>query len=183
MKIESKKFVALSYELIVDGEVADKATKDQPLKFVFGQGFLLPKFESNIEGLGQGESFEFTLTPEEGYGEFNAEAVIELPMNVFEVNGQVEPDLLVVGNRIPMMTADGMHVVGVVTEVADSSVKMDFNHPMAGKVLNFTGEIVEVREATEQDYPQHSHGCDCGCDSCGDGCGDGCGEGCKEGCN
>jgi len=156
MKIGEKKFVTLSYTLTVDGSVADSATAENPLGFVFGAGYLLPEFEKNIDGLSAGEKFEFTLTPENGYGLPNPDMVIELPRSTFEVDGQVEEGLLTVGNQIPMMTNDGMRLIGVVASVDGDKVKMDFNHPMAGKTLNFAGEIVGVREATDEDYP-HAH--------------------------
>ena len=152
MKIGEKKFVTLSYTLTVDGSVADSATAENPLGFVFGAGYLLPEFEKNIDGLSAGEKFEFTLTPENGYGLPNPDMVIELPRSTFEVDGQVEEGLLTVGNQIPMMTNDGMRLIGVVASVDGDKVKMDFNHPMAGKTLNFAGEIVGVREATDEDY-------------------------------
>lgn len=180
MKIEAKKFVALSYKLNVDGAIADEASKENPLKFVYGAGFLLPKFEENIAGKSVGDVFEFTLSAKDGYGEMNEQLLIDVPKSAFMVNGQVEEGLLTIDNQIPMMTGTGQQVVGRVTEVTDDNVKMDFNHPMAGKTLNFSGEIVEVRDATDEDYPHHAHGCDCGCDhddcNCGEGeCGKGCG--------
>lgn len=171
MKIEKGKFVTLSYILTVDGKVADQATAENPLGFVFGEGYLLPAFEKNIDGKKKGDKFEFTLTPAEGYGTANPEMLIELGQDVFMVNGKVEEGLLVVGNEIPMMTADGMRLIGRVIEVGSETVKMDFNHPMADKTLNFSGEILEVREATEAD--RHQHG------GCSGDCGDGCGEGCS----
>lgn len=175
MKIGEKKFVTLSYTLTVDGSVADSATAENPLGFVFGAGYLLPEFEKNIAGKEPGDRFAFTLTPEIGYGNPNPDMVVELPRSTFEVNGQVEEGLLTVGNQIPMMTNDGMRLIGVVTAVDGDKVKMDFNHPMAGKTLNFEGEIIGVRDATDADYPHaHEGGCSCGCsgDSCGD-CGGG----------
>ena len=181
MKITKDKFVTLTYTLTVDGNIADTATVDNPLGFVFGAGFLLPEFEKNIDGLQEGDNFSFTLTPEQGYGLPNPTMIIDLPKSSFEINGQIEEGLLTIGNDIPMMTSDGMHVMGHVIAVGDDNVTMDFNHPMAGKTLNFAGSIVGVRDAVEDDYP-HQHGCNCGCggdcgDSCGDGCGDGCGSG------
>lgn len=174
MKIGENTFVTLSYTLTVDGNVADAATAENPLAFVFGAGYLLPEFEKNIAGLEPGDKFEFTLTAENGYGQPNPDMVIELPRNTFEVNGEVEEGLLTIGNQIPMMTNDGMRLIGIVTSVDGDKVKMDFNHPMAGKTLNFSGEILGVREATEADYPQAESGCSCGCS--GDGCDD-CGGG------
>ncbi len=90
MKIENKKFVEVSYQLHVDGHLADEAKAEQPLGFVFGEGFLIPGFEKNIEGKVVGDKFDFTLSPAEGYGESNADMVAELPRTAFEINGQVE---------------------------------------------------------------------------------------------
>ena len=98
------------------------------------------------------------------------------------VDGNIEEGLLEVGNQIPMSTADGQHLIGLVKEVGAENVKMDFNHPMAGKTLDFSGEIIAVREATDADIMQGmmsaGGGCGCGDEGCGSGCGDGdCGEG------
>ena len=175
MKIGEKTFVSLVYELKVDGQVVDSTTKDNPLKFPFGAGYLLPKFEEHIKGLGAGDKFEFTLSPADGYGETVAEAVVELPVTVFMVDGKVEDGLLTIGNQIPMSTADGQRLIGVVREVSGDTVKMDFNHPMAGKTLNFSGEILEVRESTEEDYfhGMEAGGCE-GCEGDDSSCGCGC---------
>jgi FKBP-type peptidyl-prolyl cis-trans isomerase SlyD len=179
MKIGEKTFVSLSYELMVGGEVVDSAPKEQPLEFPFGAGFLLPAFEKNIEGLKAGDKFEFTLTPEDGYGPVVLEAIVELPIDIFKVDGKVEEGLLAVGNRVPMSTADGQHMLGVVVGVELDVVRMDFNHPMAGKTLDFSGEVVGVREATEADMAgMFGGGCSGSCGSEGD-CEESCDCGCK----
>ncbi len=178
MKIGEKTFVSLTYQLNVGGEIVDSATREQPLEFPFGAGFLLPEFEKNIEGLGVGDKFSFTLTPEQGYGPVVLEAIVELPIDIFKVDGKVEEGLLTVGNQIPMSTADGQHMLGVVAAVELDKVRMDFNHPMAGKTLDFSGEIVGVREVTDADLMgmmgggcSGSCGGDGNCDSdCGDSC-------------
>ena len=186
MKIGEKTFVSLSYALKVAGEIVDSTTADRPLEFVYGAGYLLPGFEANIKGLGKGDKFEFTLEPKDGYGETIKEAVVELPKSTFMVDGSIEDGLLEVGSQIPMSTADGQHLLGIVKSVEGDKVTMDFNHPMAGKTLNFSGEIIGVREATDADLMNGlaaGGGCGCGCDSCEDeGCGSHeHGEGC--GCN
>ena len=161
MKIGKETAVAISYTLTVDGQVADQATAEAPLKFVYGIGMLLPKFEEYLLGLEPGDKYSFTLSPEEGYGVSNPQMVIDVPKAAFEIEGKIEEGLLTIGNRIPMMTQMGQPIVGVVVEVTDEAVKMDFNHPMADKTLNFEGEVVDVHEATDEDYP-HSCGCGCG---------------------
>ncbi len=176
MKIGNEMAVAISYTLTVDGQVADQATKEAPLKFVYGIGMLLPKFEEYLLGLEAGDKYSFTLSPEEGYGVHQEEMIIAVPKAAFEIEGKIEEGLLTIGNRIPMMTQMGQPIVGVVVEVTDEAVKMDFNHPMAGKTLNFEGEVVDVHEATDDDYP---HSCGCGCDDCG--CEGDCESGCEGG--
>ena len=192
MKVDQKKVVALSYELTVEGALADKATAEKPLEYIHGTGMLLPRFEEEVAGKEVGESFEFTLSPEEGYGVYSSDYIFELPKSAFEMDGQVREDLLVVGRVIPMLSDDGSVVQGTVKEVKPDSVLMDFNHPMAGKTLHFTGRVEKVREATEKELLEGLHGeylpqggCHCGEGGCH--CGEGecnCGEGecgCGEG--
>lgn len=177
MKISDDKVVSLIYTLTVDGEVADQTTKENPLEFIFGMGYLLPKFEENIKELKAGDGFEFHLTATEGYGETDPNAIVELPKNIFEVDGALREDLLIPGNVIPMMNAHGGVMPGTVIEVLPEVVVMDFNHRMAGKELDFKGTILNVREATEAELTNGLHGERGGCDpnscsSCGGGCGE-----------
>ncbi len=166
--------VAVNYTLTVDGEIKDQSQAGAPLQFVFGTGMLLPKFEEAILGKEVGDKVSFTLAPADGYGEVNAEAVIDLPKNIFEVEGKIDEDMLTVGNPIPMADASGNRMIGVVVEVSEESVKMDFNHPMAGNTLNFDVEIAMVRDVTPEDMAAPAGGCGCGCGEgeCGGGCDD-----------
>ncbi len=179
MKVAQNKKVAVDYKLTVDGKIADQSQPGQPLEFIFGTGALLPKFEAAILGLEPGEKVSFTLQPEDGYGVSDPQAIIELQKEIFKVNGKIAEDILFVGSQIPMQTADGQRMVGTVKAVGENTVTMDFNHPMAGKVLNFDVEVVEVRDVTPEDLASHG-GCSCGChgeEHCGDHCGEHCGEG------
>ena len=89
------------------------------------------------------------------------------------IDGKIEDGMLEVGNQLPMSDNQGNRMVGTIKAVGDQSVTMDFNHPMAGKALEFKGTIVEVREARPEDMMMgHTGGCDCGCNgNCDDGCG------------
>ncbi len=183
MKVENNKMVAVDYKLTVNGEVADQSQPGAPLQFICGSGMLLPKFEEAIQGKEVGEKVAFTLEPKDGYGELNAEAVVELPMNIFEVEGEVPSDMLVVGNAIPMADAAGNRLMGIVTEVGAETVKMDFNHPMAGKTLNFEVEVVMVRDVTPEDLQAPAGGCGCGCGDGEEGGCEGCGDDSEGGCS
>ena len=155
MKVEQNKMVGVDYKLTVDGQIADQSRPGQPLEF------------KEI-----GEAVSFTLEPKDGYGELIADAVVDLPKNIFMVDGKLAEDILFVGSQVPMSDNQGNRMMGIVKEVGDETVKMDFNHPMAGKTLNFDVEVVSVRDVTPEDL---QGGCSCG--DCGDDCGGGCDHG------
>lgn len=169
MKVELNKMVAVDYVLTVDGAVADRSQPGHPLEFIFGTGMLLPKFEAAIEGKVPGDKVSFTLAPADGYGEVDPQAIVELPKTVFMMDGKIAEEILFPGSQIPMADANGNRLLGVVREVGPENVKMDFNHPMAGKTLNFDVEVVSVRDVTPEDLAAKG-GCGCGCHECGDDC-------------
>ena len=151
MKVEQNKMVGVDYKLTVDGQIADQSRPGQPLEFIFGTGMLLPKFEEAILGKEIGESVSFTLEAKDGYGEVIADAIVDLPKDIFMVDGKLAEDILFEGSQVPMSDAQGNRMMGIVKEVGESTVKMDFNHPMAGKTLNFDVEVVSVRDVTPED--------------------------------
>jgi len=191
--------VAVSYELEVEGAIADKATSEKPLEYIQGTGMLIPEFEANIDGKEPGDSFDFILSPEKGYGVKDPSLTIDLPKEAFlGQDGKIMEEVLVPGKIIPMYDNTGHVVQGTVLSVSTDNVKMDFNHPMAGKTLHFTGKVESVRKATEKELAEGLHGEylpkeDCGCGDCGchhegEGCGcngdGGChGEGRKKNCD
>ena len=179
MKISANKFVAVTYDLYVgegeERELMEKATREVPLKFIYGMGMMIPAFEEALMGLEEGEKFDFSITPENAYGEYNEEHVLDLPKSIFEVDGKFDSEMVQEGNTIPMMDASGQRINGSVLEVKDDVVVMDFNHPLAGETLHFKGEVIDVHEPTAEEIAAltaPAGGCGCGCDSCGSGCGD-----------
>lgn len=167
--------VTLTYDLRIDdenGEVIEQATEAQPLQFLYGAGVMLPKFETHLAGLREGEPFTIKLKKQDAYGEVNDDAVVELPKQVFLVDGNFDDELIKVGNMVPMMSSNGQRLNGLVLEVNDDTVKMDFNHPLAGEDLYFSGKVLEVREASEEELSQVLSGGGCGCGSGGCGSGD-----------
>lgn len=178
LEISKHAMVTLTYDLRIDdeqGEVIEQTTDERPLQFLFGAGTMLPKFESHLAGLKQGEPFEIRLSKNDAYGDINKDAIVDLPKNVFMVDGKFDDELIAVGNTVPMMSSNGQRLNGLVLEINQENIKMDFNHPLAGEDLFFAGKVLEVREASDEELAQILSGGGCGCDSggCGDdGCGD-----------
>lgn len=175
-KIEKGKYVELGYDLYeVNGKeqtLVHQTDENDPERFVFGftQGMIEP-LEKAVEGLAVGETFDIIVKAEEAFGPHDPEQVATLPRDIFEVDGKFDTDVVVPGAVLPMMTADGFRINGVVAEVTETEVKMDFNHPLAGKDVRFNGKIITVRQATETELNPPT----CGCGSCGGGdCGSGC---------
>jgi FKBP-type peptidyl-prolyl cis-trans isomerase SlyD len=177
MKVEKNKMVSLIYELReadAEGRIIETLDEMRPLTFIYGTGRLLPLFESNISSLGNGDSFSFTLKSDMAYGDRREEMIVDVPVSVFETEGKINEDICRVGSEVPMMDSEGNPLNGVISEITDTHVRMDFNHPMAGLDLFFTGRIVEVRDATEHELAGTTNSCS----SCGDfhsGCGGNCG--------
>ncbi|MFO7827283.1 MAG: peptidylprolyl isomerase [Bacteroidales bacterium] len=156
MGISNEKVVSLVYQLKVDGKEVETVKEDKPLVFLYGAGQMLPKFEEKLKGLEPGAKFEFEIACDDAYGKATDDAILDLPKNIFEVEGKVEDGLLEVGNVIPMQNNEGQKFNGVVLEIKDDAVTMDFNHPLAGDDLNFTGKVIEVRDATKEEI-EHGH--------------------------
>ena len=189
MKIEPNKFVAVSYDLNVgdekERELMERATKENPLTYIAGMGMMLEAFEANLDGLSEGDTFEFTLTPEQAYGEYDDDHLVDLPKNMFEVEGKFDTEIVYEGNVVPMLDTNGNRLSGMVVGIDEENVKMDFNHPLAGETLYFSGIVLDVHEATAEEIAAvAAPSCGCGCGSdCGDcepgGCDSGCGCGCN----
>ncbi len=193
-KIEAGKFVEIAYDLYnvkADGteELMHQVPATDPEKFVFGvTPNMLPPLLDAIEGKQDGDTFDVTITPAEGFGEYNDDFVrIEnLPKEIFEVDGKIDTEKIHPQAQIMLQTNMGQAVPATVIEVDDKTVRVavDFNHPLAGKTVKLIGTIIKVREATAEEIAIQSQQGGCGCNGCGDGgnCGEGCDCGDK-GCN
>ncbi|MDR3704992.1 MAG: FKBP-type peptidyl-prolyl cis-trans isomerase [Paludibacteraceae bacterium] len=190
MNISEKKIVTVKYDLYVpteggEPELMESATTEKPLTFCYGIGMMLAKFEQELSGLKLGDKFDFTIPCAEGYGEYNDEHVVDLPKNIFEVDGKFDTEMIFVGNVVPLMDADGNRFNAEVTAVNDETVTVDLNHPLAGEDLHFIGEILDVHEASDEEIQSYLGGgcggsCDCegDCDEEGHATAGGCGGSC-----
>lgn len=179
MKVAKDKVISVSYTLRVKGKEVEQVGADNPLKFIFGSGMLLPKFEANLLEKEVGDGFEFKLSAADAYGEVNPQMIAEIPLSVFEMDGKVDFEVIKEGNILPMQDRAGNRMNGIVkkVEALEQKVTMDFNHPLAGEELHFVGKVEEVRDATEKELKEGlfgeklPHQCsDEGCSHCGGGC-------------
>jgi len=163
MEIAPNKVVSVTYELHSskgsdERTFVETANIDNPLTFLFGTGSMIPKFEEEISGLKHGDKFSFSILPEEAYGKMDHEAIVNVPLDVFKVDGAVDFEILKVGNVLPMRDNEGNSLNGKVVKIENDSVILDFNHPLAGQKLYFTGEVIEVRDATKEELAHgHAH--------------------------
>jgi len=179
-KIEPGKYVEMIYNLY---QVNDDGTEtlvhqvdpSDPEKIVFGvtRGMIRP-LEIKLDGMTKGEKFDITVRAEDAFGPYDNEQIAELDRDIFLVDGKFDEDLIKTGATVPMMTADGYRINGIVKEITPEKVFMDFNHPLAGKDIRFDGEVTQVRDATPEELTP-AHGCGgcnhghCGDDNCGCG--------------
>jgi FKBP-type peptidyl-prolyl cis-trans isomerase SlyD len=162
MKIEKNKVVSLLYQLNEDslnGTLIEAVDESRPFAFLFGNGNLIPGFENNIANLTAGDAFGFEVKPEDGYGMYEEANIADLPIDIFMRDGKVDTEILKVGNIIPLQDDKGHVFQGMVKHIGLEKVNIDFNHPLAGKTLYFSGKIIEVRDASEEELAHgHVHG-------------------------
>lgn len=192
MNISANKLVILQYRLNVKNdngelELMEETTPEQPLQYFHGMGMMLPKFEEHLEGLAEGDKFEFMIPVADAYGEYEDDNVIDLPKNIFMIDGQFDTEKVFTGAIVPLVDSEGNRLNAEVVEVMDEKVKVDLNHPLAGEDLYFTGRIISVTQPTDEElHAMMHHNCGGGCSGCGGSCGDGgcsCGDGCCGDCN
>lgn len=161
--VQKNMVVSVHYELQVEHEgqmtTADKS-QEQPLVFLHGAGMLLAEFEQNLLGKTQGDTVSFVIKAENGYGIFDERNIANIPIDSFkDQDGNIDNNMIKVGSVLPMMDNDGNQFQGIVCEITDDAVIMDFNHPLAGKDLHFTVTVADVRAATAEEISHgHVHG-------------------------
>ena len=179
-------FLAVHYQLytLENGEktLVEQTTPERPFQFISGFGVSLDALEQQILHLGKGTKFDFTLKPEEAFGEYIPEGVHKLERSMFEIDGKFDSQHVYPGAVITLNDSEQNRFMAQVTKVEPDSVTVDTNHPLAGTILNFIGEMMENRPATDDEVNaliKHMTG---GCGGCGGHCGNGdCGDGCDDG--
>ena len=170
MENKTNKLIAAHYQLFTisdNGErvLAEETTQEQPFVFITGFGAALDALEEQLENLERGAKFDFELDKDKAFGEYEPKRVIDLNKEMFTVDGHFDSKNIFKGAQIPLKNEDGNFFIGTVLEIGDATVKVDLNHPLAGKKLNFKGYIIENREATNDEIRtmlSHMNGGGCG---------------------
>lgn len=158
LAISPNHVVGIAYTLTVaDGEVVDFADVATPLLFIHGIGQTIEAFDDKLNGLKVGDTFDFELEAAMGYGELDPKLVVDLPKSILKED--IPEDILEIDAVLPLQDSEGNPLDGRVVEIGEDFVKVDLNHPLAGEDLHFKGEILSVREATEEELAHgHVHG-------------------------
>ena len=168
------KYISVSYKLYSNApgekpELIEETAEGEPFIFVSVLGMTLDAFEAQIVPLKVGDQFDFTLNPNDAYGDYEASGKQALPRKVFEINGKLDSRFIFEGAVVPLASPDGARFNGTIVEIGEESITVDLNHPLAGKSLNFVGEVLESREATNEevrDALNQITGCGGGCGGC-----------------
>ncbi|MGM0576511.1 MAG: FKBP-type peptidyl-prolyl cis-trans isomerase [Myxococcota bacterium] len=156
-EVATEKVVVFNYTLKNEGgEVLDTSEGRDPLPYLHGAGNIVPGLERQMEGKAPGDSFEAVVPPSEGYGERQEPGPQAVPRSAFPEDVEVQA-----GMQFAAQDAEGEMVPIWVLGVQDDQVIVDNNHPLAGETLHFAIEIVDVRDATDDEKEHgHPHGAD-----------------------
>ncbi|MBR1889279.1 MAG: peptidylprolyl isomerase [Alloprevotella sp.] len=173
MDSKNHQYISVAYKLYTFSadetpELVEEATAEQPFQFISNLGVALDSFEAKVSLLDSGTDFDFELSPEEAYGNYEEQHVVQLNKSDFEIDGHENHIDLKVGNIIPLVNNDGLRFNGEIIEIGEQKVTIDLNHPLAGYSLHFIGKVIENRPATENEIEAMQHimsgeDCCCGC--------------------
>lgn len=136
--IKNGKKVQIHYTLTVEGEIVDSSSQEGPLEYEHGTGQIIPGLEKALEGLSEGDKKQVYVGCEDAYGPKDPQAIIDVPKDRVAIEN-IEP-----GMGLQAVDSSGKKIQGIVMEVGPDKVKIDFNHPLAGKELQFDVEIVKI---------------------------------------
>jgi FKBP-type peptidyl-prolyl cis-trans isomerase SlyD len=155
MTIKQHKVVSIHYK-VVDAsseEEIDSTENGDPMTYLHGASNIIPGLEQALEGKVVGDQLEVTVEAAEAYGEYSEDRIQQVPIEAFEEMEKLEPGMVVTAQT------EGGKVNLVVTEVDETRVTVDANHPLAGKSLKFDVKVEEIRDASEEELAHgHVHG-------------------------
>lgn len=156
MTVQKNTIVTIKYTLTDEsGSTIESSEGQEPFTYIHGTGNVIPGLEASLEGKSAGEAVRVSIPPEDAYGEWDEGKVLEIPKEQFSGVDEIKP-----GMQFSVHSSAGEQIV-TVSKVEGDMVKVDANHPLAGKTLNFDVKVVEVRNATDDEIQHgHAHGPD-----------------------
>lgn len=143
--------VSLEYTLTVDGKVIDTSEGTEPILFIQGRGHIIPGLEKALYGMAAGGKKDLVIQPEDGYGELDGDAFMDVDRKEFPSHIPLDP-----GITLQMRDEEGNPFDARIDTVNGETIRLDFNHPLAGKELYFSVEVVSLREAAQEEL-EHDH--------------------------
>lgn len=149
--VKDNQVVSMEYTLHVDGKKLDSSEGQEPLEFLAGAQNIISGLEREMMGMKIGESKDVVVAPAEGYGEFDEKAFVEVPKSEFPADMPLRPGL-----ELQVTDQNGLPMYARIESVGDETVRLNFNHPLAGKELHFNVKVVGLRDATAEEL-EHGH--------------------------
>ena len=151
-QVADKLLVTIDYTLTVEDQIIDSSKENGPIRFVQGGGEIISGLERQLEGLSLGTEQKITVSPKEGYGEFDEDSLVDIPRDEFPENIPLE-----LGINLRMKNENGDPLQARIHEISEDIVKLNFNHVLAGKELQFDVTVIELRAATPEEI-KHGYG-------------------------
>jgi FKBP-type peptidyl-prolyl cis-trans isomerase SlyD len=151
IKVDDGHVVSMHYSLHVDGTLVDSSSGGEPLRFIEGMGHIIPGLEHELYDMQIGDRKTITVHAKDGYGERDAAAFMDVPRDAFPTDVPLEA-----GTELELQDHAGHPVYARIDGMDDANVRLDLNHPLAGKDLHFEVSIAGLRPATEEEVT-HGH--------------------------
>ncbi len=150
-QVEDDVVVTIEYKLLVDGEILDSTDEEGPLDYLQGHDNIIQGLEKELAGMKVGDAKKVTVSPEDGYGDLDPNAIFDLPRDEFPDDVPLEE-----GIELEITDHNGEVMLAKIVGVGEEEIRLDTNHPLAGKTLHFEVTIKNLRKASPEEI-DHGH--------------------------
>ncbi len=150
-KVDDGQVVSMHYALQVNGQVLDSSEGGEPLQFIQGMGHIISGLERELYEMKIGDSKKVIVAAKDGYGEIDMEAFMDVPRDSFPTDVPAE-----IGIELELRDQSDHPVYARIETVSADNVRLNMNHPLAGKELHFDVKIADLRPATDEEV-SHGH--------------------------
>jgi FKBP-type peptidyl-prolyl cis-trans isomerase SlyD len=151
LKVNDGHVVSMDYTLHVDGKVVDSSESSEPLQFIQGMGHIIPGLENELYDMKVGDNKQVVVSAKDGYGEVDTEAFMDVPRDAFPSDVPLEK-----GTELELREQSGHPMFARIETISEDNIRLNMNHPLAGKELHFDVKIAGLRPATDEEV-SHGH--------------------------